>query len=435
MSIAGIFRRWVLVSAVTGVLALIQVPGVRAQAVQPVQMPPSPSQPVQMPPNPNPNQPVPMAPSPGPNQPVPTAPIGAPAAEAGTAPAGPVLGAPAAEPSTEDPPQAPLHSPTGLSPLEVIRRSLFDSIYLPADQARWSPLTLGTFFTEGWDVPYVNPTAGDGGLAGAGGAPRAVPPGGTPLGAPRQGWINSFGATFFRAWFFAFAYAQGVNSKVGNTYLGEYEIFIPFNRRYELEIRDPFIVSDKGGTSGTYHGNFGDQQFINRFMLSESKNFGQLFRVGVSVPTGRQENHNLIPVVSGGVAAILPYYEFWWNFWDKWVLKGETGPNIIINHSTSSGYTSYHNLLSIGRYFPGSKESWFQQWWFYLVADAESTIAGTPRRFTNFSLLPGMRCKMTDPIFTNIGTGLWYFFASVNVPMTGPQALSYAPIFAILYDY
>ena len=70
MSIAGILRRWVLVSAVTGVLALIQVPGVRAQAV-----PPSPAvspadvgsnQPVQMPPNPNPNQPVPTAPSPGP---------------------------------------------------------------------------------------------------------------------------------------------------------------------------------------------------------------------------------------------------------------------------------------------------------------------------------------------------------------------------------
>ena len=60
MPIAGILRRWVLVSAVTGVLALIQVPGIRAQAVQPVQMPP----------NPNPNQPVPMAPSPGPNQPV-----------------------------------------------------------------------------------------------------------------------------------------------------------------------------------------------------------------------------------------------------------------------------------------------------------------------------------------------------------------------------
>src|SRR5271166_3334146 len=76
MSIAGILRRWTLVSAVTGVLALIQVPGVRAQAVQPVQMPPSPNQPVQMPPSPNPNQPVPTVPmAPNPNQPVPTVPM------------------------------------------------------------------------------------------------------------------------------------------------------------------------------------------------------------------------------------------------------------------------------------------------------------------------------------------------------------------------
>src|SRR5271157_707210 len=163
MPIAGILRRWVLVSAVTGVLALMQVPGVRAQAVQPVQMPPTP----------NPNQPVPTAPSPGPNQPVPTAPsagplnpadvgvtapgatvapeplIGAPAAEApGVAPGG-LIGAPAAEPSTGKPPRQPLHSPTGLSVLDVIGQSLFDSIYAPEDQTRWSPLTLGTCFSEG----------------------------------------------------------------------------------------------------------------------------------------------------------------------------------------------------------------------------------------------------------------------------------------------
>ena len=320
-----------------------------------------------------------------------------------------------------------MHSPTGLSPLEVISRSLFDSIYAPEDQARWSPLSYGTFFSEGWDVPYVNPTAGAGGLAGAGGAPRAVPPGGTPLGAPRQGWVNSFGGTFFRAWFFAFAYDQGVNSKIGNGYLGRYEIFVPFNRRYEMEIRWDFIQSTKGGASDTYHGNMGQLGFINRFQLSESKNYGDIFHFGVFTGTGRQENGN-------GQASLQLWYENWWNFWDKWVLKCETGPTIPTNHAKTSGYTSYHNLLSIGRYFPGSKESWFQQWWFYVVADAESTLAGTPYRATSVSLLPGMRCKMTDPIFTNIGTGLWYFFASVNVPL-GDRAFSYQPIFALLYDY
>src|SRR5271157_850326 len=90
MSIAGILWRWGLVSAVTGVLALIQVPGVRAQAV-----PPSPAvspaavgsnQPVQMPPNPNPNQPVPTAPSPGPLTSPANGDTGAPGMAPGTVP-------------------------------------------------------------------------------------------------------------------------------------------------------------------------------------------------------------------------------------------------------------------------------------------------------------------------------------------------------------
>src|SRR5208337_4924951 len=100
MPIAGILRRWVLVSAVTGVLALIQVPGVRAQAVQPVQMPPNPNpnQPVPM--TPSPNQPVPMAPSPGPLNSPANGDTGAPGMAPGMAP----------EMAPGTPPQVPLHS-------------------------------------------------------------------------------------------------------------------------------------------------------------------------------------------------------------------------------------------------------------------------------------------------------------------------------------
>jgi hypothetical protein len=343
--------------------------------------------------------------------------IGAPAAYEGTAPATPLIGAPAAEAGTAPagPMETPLRSPTGLSALEVIQRSLFDEIYSPASQGKWSPLTLGEFFSQGWDVPYANPTAGNGGLAGTG-------------GAPRQGWIGAYGATFFRAWFFAYVYAQGLNSHIGNTMVGQYTGWIPFNRRFELQVNYNFIVSNKGGTSGTYHGNTGDTNFALRFMLSESKNFGQMFQLGIQAPFGKEENGN-------GVANIFPQYQTWWNIYDKWVVKTETGVAVPTNHAKTSGYSDFHNVLAIGRYFPGSKESWFQQWWFYLVADAESTVSGTPRRFTNFALQPGMRCKMTDPISTNIGTGLWYFFAAVNVPMTGPQGISYEPIFALLYDY
>ena len=100
----------------------------------------------------------------------------------------------------------------------------------------------------------------------------------------------------------------------------------------------------------------------------------------------------------------------------------------------STGYTQYQNVLAAGRYFPGKKDTWFQQWWFYVVATQTSTITGTPHHETAFTLLPGMRCRIPG-IAERIGTGYWYFFADVQIPMTGPQAFSYELIFAVLYDY
>ena len=90
-------------------------------------------------------------------------------------------GVPGMAPGTPPAPFAGYSS--GLSALEVIRTSLFDDIYSPETQARWTPLPLGTFFTEGWDQPFALPPAGSGART-------------------RIGWINAFGGVFFRAWFF-----------------------------------------------------------------------------------------------------------------------------------------------------------------------------------------------------------------------------------------
>ncbi len=403
MPIAGILRRWVLVSAVTGVLALIQVPGIRAQAVQPVQMPP----------NPNPNQPVPMAPSPGPNQPVPMAPSPGPL----NSPAYGDTGAPgmapgmAPEMAPGTPPQVPLHSPTGLSPLEVIRRSLTDSIYEPADQARWSPLPLSTFFTEGWDQPYVLPTSGDGGLKGTG-------------GSPRFGWINEFGGLNYRAWFFELFYANNVLGphyrSNGNQYILDYTIFIPFNRRFEIQFDWLTIVSNKGGANNTYHGNIGDTTISPRFQLSESKNFGQLFQVHFRMPTGAHDNGN-------GVASVAPEYSFWWNAYGNWVVRGATSVTVPTNHAKTSGYTDYNNRLGVGYYLKGRDDAWLHNAQLYLLAEEDSTIAGSPRRESFFSLLPGF--------LTQVGKKLWFAYGGIEVPMIGPKAYTYQAIFALVHAY
>jgi hypothetical protein len=66
--------------------------------------------------------------------------------------------------------------------------SLTGDVY--ADPSRWRPLSLGTFFSEGWDEAWVSP-----------------PPGGG--GAPRQGWINAADGVFYRLAVATFAYKNG----------------------------------------------------------------------------------------------------------------------------------------------------------------------------------------------------------------------------------
>jgi hypothetical protein len=382
MALSGILRRWVLVNVGTGVFAVLFAPVARAQSGS--------------------SHPAEPASGVGSDRAWqwPTIPGTRPETSADNR----ETGAAGIAPET---PQAALTGSTPTrSAADLLADSLFDDIYSEDAQARWTSLAPGTLLTEGWDQPYVDSPVGRG-------------------GAPRHGWVNAFGGTFARVWAFAFDYDQGINRKTGNRYVGQYEIFIPFNRRYELEIRSNFIVSNKGGLSHRYHDNIGDTGIISRILLSEIQDFGQTLHLGVFAPTGRGDNGK-------GVAAIQPYYQFWWNVHGNWAMRGETGVTVPTNHAPTSGYTQYHDLLAIGRYFPGSEGGWFQQWWFYLVATQNSTIAGTPRHETGATLRSGMRCKMRG---LALGTGLWYIFASVDIPVTGPGSSRYQPIFAMLYAY
>ncbi|QEH32474.1 hypothetical protein OJF2_09500 [Aquisphaera giovannonii] len=290
-----------------------------------------------------------------------------------------------------------------MSVLEVIRASIFDDIYSEEAQARWTPLTLRGFFTEGWDQPFVLPTASDNGV-------------------PRQGWTNAFGGHFFRAWFLAFGYAQGIDSTIGNSYFGQYTLFVPLNRRFEAQVDIPFVISSKGGVPSRYRDNFGDMAWHVRLQLSESKNFSQLINVAVRTPTGD-------PVNGNGVTSLRPMYQTWWNVFGQWVLRTETGVNIPVSHTPASGHTTLLNTVAVGRYFAGDKDGWIHMLWLYLVAQESSVVAGSPRRESVFSLTPGMRSHLT------FLPGLWFLFGGVNVPMTGPQSYSYQGIIGILKDY
>jgi hypothetical protein len=79
-----------------------------------------------------------------------------------------------------------------LGPLDVIRESLFGA----ASEEAWRPLGLATFFTEGWDEPYVK-----------------SPPG--TNGAPKQNWFGAADAIFTRLSSLNLFYTNGMTTHTG----------------------------------------------------------------------------------------------------------------------------------------------------------------------------------------------------------------------------
>ena len=96
--------------------------------------------------------------------------------------------------------------------------SLTGDVY--ADPSRWRPLSLGTFFSEGWNEAWVSPPAGGG-------------------GAPRQGWINAADGVFYRLAVATFGYKNGSTGN-GDVYNGAATLYAPLSRRLELQFDLPF---------------------------------------------------------------------------------------------------------------------------------------------------------------------------------------------------
>ena len=113
-------------------------------------------------------------------------------------------------------------------PVELgLCETITESVFGKPDPNTWHPLTLSTFFSEGWDEAWVPSPNGSG-------------------GAPRQGWINAADGNLYRLSFFTFA--EGFNRSAPNAYLGAYTILMPLSRRLELITNIPFVLSNNAVT-------------------------------------------------------------------------------------------------------------------------------------------------------------------------------------------
>jgi hypothetical protein len=286
--------------------------------------------------------------------------------------------------------------PERVGVVDAAVESLTGDVY--AQPSQWRPLSLGTFFSEGWDQAWASPPAGSG-------------------GAPRQGWIGAADGVFYRLGIGTFSYAHDAGGN-GDAYNGAMTLYTPLSRRFELRWDVPVIVSSKG-SSASYHAAFGDFAITPRVILSESQNLTQSFGVAFRTPTGSDRNGN-------GIAAITPGYEFWSNPCDKLVVRGGATMHVPYGHDSfadSGARDTFGAQLAAGYYFTEHDATPFGD----LVFDIGTTLnQATDDRG------PATTTLIFTPAFrTHMGRD-WYLLAGVDVPVTNPEPYDFQPTVGLM---
>lgn len=191
---------------------------------------------------------------------------------------------------------------TTAGPFDVARESIFGR----ASEDDWRPLSLATFFTEGWDRPFANAPKGSN-------------------GAPRGNWIGAPAGVFGRFATLDFFYTNHMNPvrglfltanapyipvhtiTTGDQYAGYTTIRFPLSARFEIQLAAVFVDSRKSSPAGGYVANWGDLGVQARFHMIDQPNFSLVSFFGERIPTGKAVN-------GSGINFVTPGLEFWWNF-------------------------------------------------------------------------------------------------------------------------
>jgi hypothetical protein len=269
-----------------------------------------------------------------------------------------------------------------------IFETIQDSVFGEPDPRSWRPLRFTSFFSEGWNEPWVPSPKGSG-------------------GAPRQGWINAVAGNLYRNCFFTFSYGANDPPK-GNAYLGSYTLMTPLSRRLMLITNIPFvlrnsvesgqpIIAPSGPTVPTSrsHAGFGDISFTTRVLLHETKDFSLTAELAVLTPTGH------LPLARK--TSLTPALGFWTNLADGWVIRGGIGDLI----STQSGGNTLISQLAVGRTLTDHDVPLLGDFTYYLSAVVNTPLPKGAQ--TSVTLTPGIR--------THLGHD-WYFLAGLPTPLT-----------------
>ncbi len=314
---------------------------------------------------------------------------------------------------------APSFAPEGypvrvqMSPWEVMKESVFGE----ASQDHWEPLSLRTFFSEGWDKPYYQSPEAD--------------------GATKQFWLGSAPGSFGRLAFAQFDYTQGLTANPGlfqfldfwspvkpmvrgDTYFGAVSILTPLNQRLAVRLTLPYITANQAGmdTPG-YTSSVGDLTVDFWFRLIEQRKFSMIAVLSERIPTGSDRNGN-------GLNYVHPALQFWWNFAPKWVARGQTG--ISINTGTPSASSVYFNDLTLGRYFTDKDATCLKNLAIYFDTTTLSDTTGQSDHVTNVYLKPGFSFSFGEK-------ANWSCTGVFAISVAGPQPWAWQPNIAIVRQF
>jgi len=298
--------------------------------------------------------------------------------------------------SVDAPSQSGSFAQSEVGVLRAAVESLTGNVY--AEPSRWQPLSLGSFFSEGWNESWASPSNGEG-------------------GAPRQGWLNAADGVFYRLNVATFGYGHGTSGN-GDQYTGGDTLYTSLSRRFALQYDIPYVVSKQGSQGLPSHTGFGDFQITPRFILSETRAVTQSFNLSFRTPTGDEDT-------GGGVAAVTPNYQFWANWWKGLVLRGGFGMALPYDNveDTNSRSLLVGNL-AVGYYFTSHDRTPIGDLVGYVSANFNHAIDDRgPNDPTNVTITPGFR--------THLGQN-WYLLGGVEFPITEPKSFDYQPLMGLM---
>jgi hypothetical protein len=268
---------------------------------------------------------------------------------------------------------------------EVVRQSICG----PRTDPQWTPLTIDTLFTKGWDEPWIKPPSGSG-------------------GAPRMGWVNAADGHFNRNFILDYLYTDRVpgtssGSPHSNQNLGIFQFQSPLSRRLWISLDLPFPANNQNQSINGVPGksSFGSFNVSTRVMLHETQDLSVNAGLGVRTDVGDS-------AVGTGQTRLYPQGQFWKDIGSGFVVRGGFGADIATNPSLSPSATV--SQLALGRFLTPHDAAPFGDLALSLGLVVRNTLGvADPSSFV--SLTPAIR--------THLGRN-YFLLAGWEVPVVGP---------------